>query len=96
MCLFVCLSTTILALQAIASLGSRPPPFRAHLNYAHAYAENIRRTGKAWADHRFSFSTIDYKSLTYARGGSRPITVFRPDKNSFSSQSENRQPLILR
>ena len=27
---------------------------------------------------------------------SRPITVFRPDKNSFSSQSDDRQPLILR
>ena len=23
------------------SLGSRPPPFRARLNYAHAYAANI-------------------------------------------------------
>ena len=32
------------------SLGSRPPPFRARLNYAHAYAANIRRTGKAWAE----------------------------------------------
>ena len=29
-------------------------------------------------------------------GGSRPITVFRPDKMSFSSQSDKRQPLILR
>ena len=27
------------------SLGSRPPPFRARLNYAHAYAANIRRRG---------------------------------------------------
>ena len=33
-----------------SSLGSRPPPFRARLNYAHAYAANIRRTGKAWAE----------------------------------------------
>ena len=24
------------------SLGSRPPPFRARLNYAHVYAANIR------------------------------------------------------
>ena len=35
----------------------------------------------------FSFSIIDYKSLTYI-GGSRPITIFRPNKNSFSSQSD--------
>ena len=28
------------------SLGSRSPPFRARLNYAHAYAANIRRCGK--------------------------------------------------
>ena len=33
------------------SLGSRPPPFRARINYyAHAYGENIRRTGKAGAE----------------------------------------------
>ena len=35
---------------ALVSLGSRPPPFRVRLNYAHAYAANIRRTGKAWAE----------------------------------------------
>ena len=28
------------------SLSSRPPPFRARFNYAHASAENIRRTGR--------------------------------------------------
>ena len=33
-----------LRIRTIRSLGSRPPPFRARLNYAHAYAENIRRT----------------------------------------------------
>ena len=33
-----------------ASLGSRPPPFRTRLNYAHAYAANIRRMWKAWAE----------------------------------------------
>ena len=43
----------------------------------------------------FSFSTIDYKSLTYV-GGLRPITVFLTDKNSFFRQSDERQPLILR
>ena len=43
----------------------------------------------------FSFSIINYKSLTYA-GGSRPITVFCLDKHSFCSQSDERQPLILR
>ena len=34
----------------LVSLGYRPPPFRARLNYAHAYAANIRRTWKAWAE----------------------------------------------
>ena len=45
----------------------------------------------------FSFSIIDYKGFTYGGGGggSRHITVFRPDKNSFSSQSDDRLPLNL-
>ena len=29
----------------VGRLGSGPPPFRARFNYAHASAENIRRTG---------------------------------------------------
>ena len=43
----------------------------------------------------FSFSTIDYKSLTYARGFAA-YNSFCPDKNSLSTQSDDRQPLILR
>ena len=46
-------------LYHIRSLGSRPPPFRARLNYAHAYAAkclphthahnlNAHGTGEAW------------------------------------------------
>ena len=32
-------------MHIVASVpGARPPPFRARLNYAHAYAANIRRT----------------------------------------------------
>ena len=41
----------------------------------------------------FSFSVIDYKSLTYARGFA---AYNRFSVRSFSSQSDDRQPLILR
>ena len=37
-------------IPTLISLGSRPPPFCACFNYAHEYAANIRRTGKAWAE----------------------------------------------
>ena len=41
----------------------------------------------------FSFSAIDYKSLTYARGFA---AYNRFSVRSFSSQSDDKQPLILR
>ena len=41
----------------------------------------------------FSFSAMDYKSLTYARGFA---AYNRFSVRSFSSQSDDRQPLILR
>ena len=41
----------------------------------------------------FSFSAIDYKSLTYARGFAAYNRFF---VRSFSSQSDDKQPLILR
>ena len=47
-----------------------------------------RSYGKYWSNR-----PLNYKRLTYV-GGSRPIAVSRPDKISFSSQSDERQPLI--
>ena len=41
----------------------------------------------------FSFSAIEYKSLTYARGFA---AYNRFSVRSFSSQSDDKQPLILR
>ena len=68
------------------------------------------KASTTYLSNGFSFSIINYKHLTYTtdndasvgevvetqeQGGSRPVAVSRPVKISFSSKSNEGEPLIL-